>query len=288
LFMGMTESEQISSLISDRPAVMDDNSGERMVPEITSGITFWEHVYRYAFACRFVAGKRVLDIACGEGYGCAAFQKSGAAQVIGVDISDSACMHARTKYGVDARAGSAEQIPLQDGSVDVVVSFETIEHLPSPHRFLDECVRVLAPGGMLIISTPNKGIYCSGGPANPHHCSELTEDEFSTALRARFCALKLYTQHPYSAPWWSSRALASDVAPWTRFRFLDLIHRYLRLRLVPDTLGDPTPKQRGSVADVVLRTSRNRQSVLNPYALRLRREWAGEMPIYVIATAVRG
>src|ERR1019366_10458411 len=121
--------------------------------------TFWEHVYRYAFACRFVRGKRVLDIACGEGYGAAALQKAGAAHVIGVDVSESICLHARSKYGLDARPGTAEQIPLADGSVDVIVSFETIENVPDTGRFLDECVRILVPGGRLIISTPNKGIY---------------------------------------------------------------------------------------------------------------------------------
>src|SRR5216683_317151 len=196
--------------------ILDDNAGERMVPEVSGGITFWEHVYRYAFACRFVAGKRVLDIACGEGYGTAALQKAGATQVFGVDISDSSCLHARKKYGVDARVGSADQIPLPDNSVDVVVSFETIEHLPNPNRFLDECARVLARGGTLIISTPNKGIYGLDGPTNPHHCSEMTEEEFSTALHARFRRVRLYTQRPYSAAWWSLRSLPSDVTPWKR------------------------------------------------------------------------
>ena len=55
--------------------VLDDNAGERMVPEVSGGMTFWEHVHRYAFACRFVAGKRVLDVASAEGYGAAALQK---------------------------------------------------------------------------------------------------------------------------------------------------------------------------------------------------------------------
>src|ERR1019366_4929606 len=139
--------------------------------------TFWEHVYRYAFACRFVRGKRVLDIACGEGYGAAALQKAGAARVTGVDISEAACFHARSKYGIDAKLGAAEKIPLGEGSVDVVVSFETIEHIPNPDRFLDECVRVLVPGGRLIISTPNKSIY-GQAVQNPYHWSEMTEEGF--------------------------------------------------------------------------------------------------------------
>src|ERR1700757_801313 len=158
--------------------ILDDNNGERMIPETYGGATFWEHVYRYAFASRFAKGKRILDIACGEGYGAAALQEAGATHVIGVDISESVCQHAHKKYGLDARPGTGEQIPLQDKSVDVIVSFETIEHVRDAIRFMDECFRVLAPGGTLIISTPNKGVYSWGGAPNPHHCSEMTEDEF--------------------------------------------------------------------------------------------------------------
>jgi 2-polyprenyl-3-methyl-5-hydroxy-6-metoxy-1,4-benzoquinol methylase len=269
------------------PAVLDDNSGERMVPEVSGGITFWEHVHRYAFACRYVEGKRVLDIACGEGYGAAALLKSGATQVIGVDISESACAHARAKYGVDARTGTAEQIPLPDSSADVVVSFETVEHVPRPDRFIDECVRVLAPGGVLIISTPNKGIYGVDGPANPHHCSEMTEEEFSEALRARFRAVKLYTQHPYSASWWSLRSLASEVTPWKRVRLFDRLYRSLQFRLANDAVREPTTEQRMLAVDVILRLRRRSQNLLNPCALRRQRSWTGEKPTYVIATAVR-
>ena len=181
-------------------------TGERMVPESSDLFTFWEHVYRYAFASRFVKGKRVLDIACGEGYGAAALQKAGAAHVIGVDVSESVCLHARRKYGLDARRGTAEQIPLPDGSVEVIVSFETIEHVPEPHRFLDECVRILAPGGRLIISTPDKEVYGKQRDVkNPFHCSEMTQEEFSSSLGSRFRDTRIYTQRPDSAAWWSAR-----------------------------------------------------------------------------------
>ena len=266
---------------------LENNNGERMVPEVTSAETFWEHVYRYAFASHYVRGKKVLDIACGEGYGAAALLRAGASQVIGVDVSEMACAHANKKYGVDARQGSAEAIPLNEGSVEAIVSFETIEHVPNPYRFLDECKRVLAPGGILVISTPNKGIYRADNPANPHHCSEMTEEEFSSAIQARFQRMKLYTQHPRSAGWWSARTFASDLAPWTWFRPLHLIHRYLRLRMVGDALGDPTPKQRESVVDVILRVSQGPQGVFNPYSVRSQRRWAHEKPTYLIATAFR-
>src|SRR4051794_25160393 len=134
---------------------MLDNTGERMVPEASNGGTFWEHIERYRFSLPYVRGKRVLDIACGEGYGSAALLKGGAKAVTGVDVAEEACAHAREKYGVNAIVGSAEAIPLPDASVDVVVSFETIEHVPNMNAFMAECHRVLVPGGRIIISTPN-------------------------------------------------------------------------------------------------------------------------------------
>src|ERR1017187_1344633 len=144
-------------------------TGERMVPEKADANTFWEHIYRYRFATTFVNGKKVLDIACGEGYGAAALMQSGATSVIGVDVSPEACEHATHRYGIKTRLGDAQNIPLENASVDTVVSFETIEHLARPEKFLDECVRVLAPGGQIIISTPNRDVYLLHAPQNPYH-----------------------------------------------------------------------------------------------------------------------
>jgi SAM-dependent methyltransferase len=263
-----------------------ENNGERMVPEVSGGPTFWEHLYRYAFACRFVAGKRVLDIACGEGYGAAALQKSGAASVIGIDVSEGVCWHVRDRYGIDVRQGAAENIPLPDASVDVVVSFETIEHVPSPDRFLGECARVLAPTGRLVISTPNRNVYSwPGGMPNPHHCSEMTEGEFVHALRRRFSEIRLYTQRPYSVAWWSPRILASDIAP--RIRALARLRQSAQFRFFPKAVYEPTNEQRGRAVEEILGASRSRTSPLNPYAVRPRRKWTLEQPTYFVATAAR-
>ncbi|MHB8559070.1 MAG: class I SAM-dependent methyltransferase [Candidatus Acidiferrales bacterium] len=265
-----------------------EDTGERMVPEFSGRPTFWEHVYRYAFAADFVKGKRVLDIACGEGYGGAALKKAGAAHVIGVDIAEDVCLHARNRYGLDTRLGTAGQIPLGDASVDVVVSFETIEHVPDTPRFLDECVRVLVPGGRLIISTPNKDIYARVGVArNPYHCSEMTEVEFASALRSRFHDLHFYTQGPYSAAWWSTRALICENTPWNRIPGFWRMRRAFQYKFSPEAISDPTDEQRKSILELILRVARRPHQLLNPFALRSEREWAREKPTYIIATGIR-
>ena len=264
-----------------------EDTGERMMPETSGEDTFWEHVYRYAFACRFITGKRVLDIACGEGYGTAALQKAGAASVIGIDVSPETCEHARQKYGVDAHCGSAEKIPLPNSSIDVIVSFETIEHLRNPLLFLDECARILTPGGRLIISTPNKGLYRAEEDPNPFHLSEMTESEFASALRRRFHRIKLHSQHPRFAPRWSLRALAADVTPWQGNPRFERIRRSARFRFAPHLVYEFTNEQRLSVVDQILRAREKQRAFVNTHGVGPRRKWDGEKPAYIIATATR-
>jgi len=269
------------------PLVLEPTD-ERMVPESADRDTFWEHVYRYAFACRFVAGKRVLDIACGEGYGAAALQKAGAAQVIGVDVSEVTCFHARKKYGLDARPGTAEEIPLADKSVDVIVSFETIEHVSNPGRFLDQCARVLAPGGRLVISTPDREIYTNRlGARNRHHCSEMTEDEFTASLHARFQDVHFYTQRPESAASWSPRTLVCENSRWRHIRGFRRLREAIQNRISPEAVREPTEQQRACAVDVILGVARSRRSLLNQHAVRPRRRWHREKSVYILATAVR-
>ena len=186
-----------------------------MVPEQADLCTFWEHIYRYRFATKFARNRRVLDIACGEGYGSAALARVGASKVIGIDISVEACAHAKKKYGLDARVGDAQEIPVADRSIDLLVSFETLEHLPKPELFIDECARILAPGGTAIISTPNRDAYREYVPNNPYHLTELSESEFGRLLRRRFATIQMFTQRPKSAAWWSTRAFASERTGWT-------------------------------------------------------------------------
>jgi SAM-dependent methyltransferase len=282
------KAEVLRDAVSAAVRPMED-TGERMVPEFSERGTFWSHVYRYAFACGFVKGREVLDIACGEGYGSAALLRAGATRVTGIDVSEDACRHARRKYGIEARVGNAEAIPFPSASVDAVVSFETIEHVPDAARFLDECQRVLRPGGILVLSTPNKDVYSGyGRPINSFHCSEMTEHEFRLALTTRFHGVRLYSQHPRWAPWWNPRTLAADETPWNRWGFFRRVHRSARFRLAPICVYDPGPEQRSDAVREILGVEDRGWALLIPHAIRPRRRWNRELPYFFVATAVRG
>jgi SAM-dependent methyltransferase len=264
-----------------------DFTGERMVPEKASQTTFWEHIYRYRFATKFVRGKRVLDIACGEGYGSAALLQAGAASVIGVDISEETCNHARQKYGIDARPGDALNIPLPDQSVDLIVSFETIEHVDRPAAFLDECVRVLAPQGRLVISTPNRDVYSEGGKHNPFHQQELNQAEFTLLLNQRFRNWKLYTQSPKAVGRLSIRSLAASNTTWIHTRGFWRVRSLLRAHTCPHLWKDAGEEYRIAPVQTILSRDNYLASLVNPYAIRKWSRVHQEQSLYLIGIAQR-
>lgn len=162
-------------------------TGERFVPSISGEIEI-EHIHRYLFAVPLVCGLDVLDIASGEGYGSAILAQE-ARSVLGVDIDPDSVEHASATYAtknIAFRAGSCDAIPAADASFDVVVSFETIEHVEGQERFLDEVRRVLRPGGLFVCSTPDPARYRVGSPPNPFHRRELSRNEFETLIATRF------------------------------------------------------------------------------------------------------
>lgn len=172
-------------------------TGERYVPSEFGEIRH-EHLHRYAWAARVTEGKHVLDIACGEGFGSAMLAGS-AASVIGVDIDESTIRHARAVYhnveGVKFLHGNAADIPLDDESIDVVVSFETIEHHDKHREMIAEIRRVLKPDGVLIISSPNRVVYSEmSGHHNEFHVKELDFDEFDTVLKEQFNRVRYFGQ----------------------------------------------------------------------------------------------
>jgi len=172
-------------------------TGERYVPTEAGEIRH-EHLHRYAWCARLVENKDVLDIACGEGYGSAMLAKH-ARSVNGVDIADSAIQHARKTYhdirGLEFKVGDAAQIPLDDDSVDVVVSFETIEHHDRHREMISEIRRVLRRDGLLIISSPNRTVYSElAGHHNEFHVKELDFGEFDAVLKEQFADVSYFGQ----------------------------------------------------------------------------------------------
>ncbi len=185
-----------------------DFTGERFVPGIVGEIAH-EHWHRYAFARALCRGRRVLDAACGEGYGSALLADE-AADVVGVDVADEAVGHARATYSARRNLrfelGSVTALPLPDASVDVIVSFETIEHLPADEqpRMLAEFSRVLVPGGILVLSAPNPVEYSQArGYRNPFHLHEPARAELEMLLGGAFPARRWWRQRRYfgSALW---------------------------------------------------------------------------------------
>jgi len=197
-----------------------DFTGERFLPGVTGEIAC-EHWHRYAFAQRFVEGKRVLDAACGEGYGTALLARA-ARSVVGVDIDAAVVEAARNAYAaatnLSFEAGSVTALPLADASVDIVVSFETIEHLDADDQpaMLAEFARVLAADGLLLLSSPNKFRYSDQRQyRNPFHRHELYRADLEALLDADFPARRWFRQAQAYASALYSEEPAGDAEAWT-------------------------------------------------------------------------
>lgn len=167
-------------------------TGERMLPEVIHTTIIIEHLHRYGLASSFCKDKVVLDIASGEGYGSNLLSQY-AKHVTGVDIDKDTIEHAKLKYkskNLEYKVGSADNIPLADNSVDIVVSFETIEHHDKHEEMMLEIKRVLKPEGIVIISTPDKKYYNADskheGNPNEFHVKELYHDEFDSLVKRHF------------------------------------------------------------------------------------------------------
>lgn len=185
---------------SEASAADEVFTGERFVPGIDDIELTMEHYQRYYSVLPLIRGKNILDAACGEGYGTALLAQE-AAWVTGVDISPDAIARAKENYGtcrnIEFMEASIATLPFADQSMDVVVSFETIEHVPEDiqRRFLDEIARVLKKDGFLIMSTPNKEIYSDRpGYHNEFHIKEFYKEEFLEFLKKRFSDVSLYDQ----------------------------------------------------------------------------------------------
>lgn len=171
-------------------------TGERLETFIYSRDTI-DHLHRYGLASAFIDNKIVLDIASGEGYGSNLLSEK-AKFVYGVDIDSDTIKKAKEKYiktNLEFLQGSTSEIPLENALVDVVVSFETIEHHDEHQIMMNEIKRVLKPNGILIISSPDKLNYSDKRNfSNQFHIKELYKNEFKELLLNNFKYFQLFTQ----------------------------------------------------------------------------------------------
>jgi len=232
-----------------------DGHPERIAP----GDPYWdrhigEHLQRYAFAAaRMPAGARVLDAGCGVGYGSAHLADNGAAQVVGVDVSAGAIATARARFTRPNTTWIQEDCVTltragELGPFDCIVNFENLEHVGDPERFLDRAASLLAPGGVFVISTPNRlamnrmhGAPADAPTANPFHALEFSAAELAALLGRRFAQVTL--SHQTLVP--AERMLYEPVLDllWSNpfARAGRWLHRVLRRRTIADRVEDLLP-----------------------------------------------
>lgn len=207
---------------------MDSNkkdifTGERFVPGVEDDEITIEHYQRYESILDIVRDKVVVDAACGEGYGTSIIGKV-AKSVIGIDIDAGAVGRAKEAYENDNtiyRVGDISNLELEDDSVEVFVSFETIEHVNQDlqAKFVKEVARVLKKDGVFVISSPNKAIYSDlFNYNNEFHVHEMYKDEFVSLLKSEFANVELYNQYLEVASVIDNNNIVSDKAIYKKNR----------------------------------------------------------------------
>ncbi len=186
----------------------DTETPERFVPEtMREMLVAAEHLARYRWAAGLTLGRRVLDAGCGVGYGSALLAEAGAEDVVGVDVA-AAVVEAASKDerpGLSFTRADVGHLPFPDGSFDLITCFELIEHVEDAAAVLGELARVLAPGGVLAISSPNRDRY---PPGNPHHVREFSTGELRALLAEAFPDVRVLVQHQ----WISSAVMEEEHA----------------------------------------------------------------------------
>jgi 2-polyprenyl-3-methyl-5-hydroxy-6-metoxy-1,4-benzoquinol methylase len=185
---------------SDRALTVSGDARERLEPADVEagGLLAASHVHRYEFAARLCAGRRVLDLCCGAGYGAAILARS-AASVHGVDISAEAIDTARSEHGgeepgrvtFEREDALACLRALPAGSFDVVVCFEGLEHVADPSAVLGEMVRLAESGTAMILSLPNSRGF---EEENEFHLTDYGYEEMR-AVSERFRDAIVFSQY---------------------------------------------------------------------------------------------
>lgn len=171
--------------------MMDFN--ERVIPGESANFLFQEGLARYLFAAKFIKkGAKVLDAGCGTGYGSAVLAKK--AKVLGIDASHEAILFANKHYGskADFRRADINNFNPKTSKFDAVCSFEVIEHLSSPNKFLRRVLAWLSPHGLFILSTPNAKL--AKGAGSPYHEKEYRKKELWALLTKYFGSVEILGQ----------------------------------------------------------------------------------------------
>ena len=200
-------------------------TGERCVPWAPDVQTVYEHLHRYMWAAELVVGRRVLDLASGEGFGAAILAES-AEHVTGIDIDRRTVEHSSLNYGddrIEFELGDATDLTrFADGSFGAVVAFEMIEHVHDQGRVLEEIERVLAPDGVLIMSTPDRPAYTDAtGRSNPFHVHELDLEGFSTLMGSAFENVAIWGQRTITGSALAALDDSEDRDPPARTFFIE-------------------------------------------------------------------
>jgi SAM-dependent methyltransferase len=176
-------------------------TGERLTAAVRGQIET-EHYHRYLYSRAFCRERDVLDVASGEGYGAAQLAQV-ARHVVGVEYSGTTARNAAENFprpNLCFVQADARSLPLRGASVDVVTSFETIEHFDRQEDFVAEVRRVLRTGGIFIVSTPDRHVYSPpGSPTNPFHVHEFDRTEFLEVLHRHFRYVSMVRQGPLLA-----------------------------------------------------------------------------------------
>ena len=171
-------------------------TGERKLPDVPEeNYWFQRHLVVYEWIAAQVAGMRVVDMACGEGYGSDVMARAGAAEVVGVDANPEAHEHARLRYSSANLRFVRTMVETFDEPCDALVFLQTIEHGQDPSAVLRRFRELVGRGGVVFVSTPNVLTLAPAGAersGNPWHVYEYRPEEFSALCRAHFGSVQMY------------------------------------------------------------------------------------------------
>jgi 2-polyprenyl-3-methyl-5-hydroxy-6-metoxy-1,4-benzoquinol methylase len=180
----------------------------------------FQHLARYEWCRELVAGKSVVDAACGTGFGSRILAEAGASSVQAFDLSAEAVADATQRCAgldqVHVQVGDVTKLPITSSSVDIYVCFETIEHVPQDQEVVAEAARILSPGGRYLCSSPNRtltnpGTKLSDPPFNPHHVREYNQQEFAALFAPHFSRIKILGQSMFPRYWQHSLTAVSRI-----------------------------------------------------------------------------